>query len=147
MARIIDWNFLIDLKIHGGEIGGGFHLIAKFTHLVLSESIMDTHDDLVPIDVNVSLHQWHWLCKHIVAGTNKVNIEHVVVPDNAEYSFVVVCGGSWIKLYYYSGLGVRFYHTFGLGEGEDVCLVRVELKLCWLVAFIDNVQKTISGAL
>ena len=50
---------------------------------------MNAHDHLMSVDINMSLHQRHWLLEHIVAGTHEVNIENLVVPHHAEYSLVV----------------------------------------------------------
>ena len=77
--------------------------------LISSKLIVDTHDDFMPININVSLHQWHGLGQHIVAGTDEVNVEHIVVSHDAEHSLVVVLCCLWVEFYYYSSLRVRFY--------------------------------------
>ena len=59
---------------------------------------MDAHDDFVPVDIDVPLHQRHWLCKHIEASSHEVNVEDLVVSNNTEYSFVVALALLWIKL-------------------------------------------------
>ena len=72
--------------------------------LIPSEPVMDTHDDLMSKNINMSLHQWHWLGEDVVASTNKVNVEHVVVPHNAEDSLIVVLCCLRVEFYYYSSL-------------------------------------------
>ena len=81
--------------------------------LILSKLIVDAHDNFMSIDINMSLHEWHRLGQHIVASTNKVNVEHVVVSHNAEHSLVVIFCCLWVEFYYYSSLRVRFYVAFG----------------------------------
>jgi hypothetical protein len=50
---------------------------------------VDTHDDLVPVYVDVPLHQRHGLAQHVVARANEVNAEDLVVADYAEDALVV----------------------------------------------------------
>ena len=81
--------------------------------LIPSKLVMDTHDDFMSININVSLHEWHRLGQHIVASTDQVNVEHIVVSNNADLSLVVVLCTLWVEFYYYSSLRVRFYVAFG----------------------------------
>jgi hypothetical protein len=65
---------------------------------------MHSHDDLVPIDINMSLHEGHWLGENVIASTNEVYIEYKVVPHNAEHSLIVVLRCLRVELNDNSGL-------------------------------------------
>lgn len=75
---------------------------------------MDSHDDLVSIDIDVSLHQRHGLSKHVITSSHEVDIQHIVISDNAEHPLVVVGGRSWIKLYYDPCLRVGLDYSLSL---------------------------------
>ena len=81
---------------------------------ISSKPVVDTHDDLVSININMSLHKWHWLGQDIVASTNKVNVENKMVPYNTKDSLIVVLGCLRVEFYYYTSLRVRFYGAFCL---------------------------------
>jgi len=48
------------------------------------------HDDFVPVIVDVALAKGHRLSQDVEAGTNQVNVEHLMVLNQAEDTFVVV---------------------------------------------------------
>ena len=50
---------------------------------------MDAHDNLMTIDVDMTLHEGHRLGQHVVACTDEVHAEHLVVADDAEDALVV----------------------------------------------------------
>ena len=104
---------------------------------------MDAHDDFVSEDVNVPLSDGHWLGKHIVAGSNEVNVHDLVVSHNAEHSLVVT--GSLLReeLNDDSSLRVGLDGSLSLREGKNVGFVTVELESGGLVAVIADVQKTV----
>jgi len=68
----------------------GVEGINFFTLFVSVYSIVDAHNDLVSVDVDVSLHKWDWLGQDVEAGTYQVNREDLMVTHNTENSFVVV---------------------------------------------------------
>lgn len=147
LSWVIDWNFLINLHIHGGErlrspldIAIKWISAERFPILVSPLSIVDAHYNLMPVDVNVPLHQWHGLCEHVVAGSNEVNIENLVITNNTEDSFVVISTNLWEEFNNYSCLWSRQNRTFSLGERENVGLIRVKLECGGLVAVIDDIK-------
>ena len=72
--------------------------------LISSKPVVDTHDDLVSININMSLHEWHWLGQNIVASTNEVNIENKMVSYNTKDSLIVVLSCLWVEFNYYTSL-------------------------------------------
>ena len=52
--------------------------------LVPPRLVVNSHNDFVPVDVDVPLHQRHRLRENIVAGTDEVDVEHLVVPHRPE---------------------------------------------------------------
>ena len=108
---------------------------------------MDTHYHFVSIDINMPLHKWHWLCQHIIASTNEVHVEHIVISYNAEDSLIVISGRLGIKLYDNSCLRMRLDNALSLGEGKNVSLVREEMERGWLITLVDYVEETICYAL
>jgi hypothetical protein len=81
---------------------------------------VNAHDDLVSINIDVSLHQRHRLIQHIVTGTQQVNVENLVVSHHAKYSFIVVRRFLGVELNDNSDLGVGVYCAFSFRESEDV---------------------------
>lgn len=63
------------------------------TVFVVAKFLMDAHDDLMAVDVDVSLHERHWLREDVEAGTHKVHAEDIVIANNAENALVVVASG------------------------------------------------------
>lgn len=59
--------------------------------LVSSNTVVNSHDDLMPIDIDMSLHEGHGLVKHIITSSNKINIQNLMITDYTEHSFVVIC--------------------------------------------------------
>ena len=37
--------------------------------LIFSQTIMDAHDDFMPVDIDVPLHEWHRFGQNIIAST------------------------------------------------------------------------------
>ena len=73
----------IELGVHEGVISiikilGGVH----FT--------VSSHDDLVAVGVDVSLAQGHRLCEDVVARSEQVYKENLVISDQAKHSLIVV---------------------------------------------------------
>lgn len=60
---------------------------------------MSSHDNFVSVGINMALAQRNRLRKHIIARTNKVNKEHLVVPHQTEDSLVVVSSALWAECY------------------------------------------------
>ena len=104
---------------------------------------MDAHDNLMAIDVDVTLHEGHRLGQHVVACTDEVHAEHLVVADDAEDALVVALSLLRIELYDYSALRVRQNRPLRFREGEHVRSVIEELEGCWLVRLIDDVQQAV----
>jgi hypothetical protein len=52
----------------------------------------------VPINIDMSLHQGHWLVLKVIAGTKQVYIQDLMVSNDTEYSLIVVCGFLGVKL-------------------------------------------------
>jgi hypothetical protein len=104
---------------------------------------MNPHDYLVSVDINMSLHEGNGLCEDIVACSNQVNIEHLMVSHNAEYSFVVVHCLLRREGNYDPGLRLLIGSAFYLREGKDIFRVSDELEGGWKIAVIDNVEQSI----
>ena len=104
---------------------------------------MDTHDYLVSVDINVSLHKWNRLCQNVIACTNQVNIEHRVVPYSAEYPLIVVCSGLRSECNDDSCLGFCIDGSFDLRERKDIFIVGEKLGSCWEIAIIDDIKKPV----
>lgn len=66
--------------------------------LVPSCLVVHTHDDLVPEDVDMSLHKRHWLAEHVITCTDEVDVEYLMVPHHTEHTLVVVCGHLRVEL-------------------------------------------------
>jgi hypothetical protein len=71
LSRVVDWDFLIDLKVHcrevlrisiiiEGVINTG-HVTNRVSVLVTSWFVMYTHDYLMSMDIYMPLHERHWL--------------------------------------------------------------------------------------
>ena len=58
---------------------------------------MSTHDHLMSISVHMALAKRHWLRQNIVAGTNQVDEEHLVVLDEAKDPLVKVTCALWAE--------------------------------------------------
>ena len=97
----------------------------------------------MPVDVNMSLEKWHRLVQNIIASTNQVHVENMVVSDYAEDSFVVVGRVLWEELDDNPSLGMWLDRSFSLAEREDVGLVREELERCGLTAVVADVQQSV----
>jgi hypothetical protein len=52
--------------------------------------VMGAHNNLMAVNIDVALHEGHWLGEDIEAGTHQINVEHLMVAHNAENAFVVV---------------------------------------------------------
>lgn len=104
---------------------------------------MDAHDDLMAIDVDMTLHERHRLGQHIVACTDEVHAKHLVVADNAEDALVVALSLLRIELNDYSALRVRLNRPLRFREGEHIRSVIEELEGRRLVRLIDNVQQAV----
>ncbi len=53
---------------------------------------MSAHDDFVSVSVNVALAERNRFGQHVIAGTQKVNVEYLVVFNEAENALIVVAG-------------------------------------------------------
>ena len=84
---------------------------------------MESHDDFMSVDVDVPLHQGHRLSEDVKARSDQVNVEHLVVSDDAEHSLVVVCGSLRVELDDDPRLGPWLNGPLELGEGEYIGFV------------------------
>lgn len=91
-------------------------VVGELTVLILPGLVVDAHDDFMPEDIDVPLHERHWLREHIISISNQVDVEHLVVPHYAEHSFVVI--GSFLReeLNDDSGLGLWLDGAFDFGK-------------------------------
>jgi hypothetical protein len=104
---------------------------------------MDTHDDLVSIDIDMSLHEWHRLVQDIIAAADQVDVEHLVVSHYAEDTLVVVLGLLWVELDNYTRLGFRWDGSFNLREREDIGPIGEKLKRRSGITLIDDVEEPV----
>jgi hypothetical protein len=88
----------------------------------------------------MSLEKWHWLVENIIASTNQIHVQNMVVSDNAEDSFVVIGCVLREELDNDASLGMWLDCSLGLAEREDVGLVREELESRGLTAVVADVQ-------
>lgn len=111
LCWVIDWNFLVNLEIHcfnlSLEEGVIWWKLDGITMLVSSQLVVNAHNDLVPIDIYMPLHEGHWLGQDIIACSNQVDVEDLMISYNTENSLVVVGSCLRIKFYDDTGLGVR----------------------------------------
>ena len=119
--------------------------VSWVTHFVYSFSIMNSHDDFVSVNINMSLHQRHGFREDIIACTNQVNVKDKVIPHNAKHSLIVVFSGLRVKFYDYSGLRIWFDQSLCLWEWENVSFVVEKLESGWLITVIDNVEQSVCG--
>ena len=78
----------MQIDVHSGVHQRVFHAINILDdHLGLS---VGTHDDFVPVGVDMALTKRHRLRKNVIARAEQVNEEDFVVLDQAEDAFVVV---------------------------------------------------------
>ena len=93
----------------------------------------------MPVDINMSLHQWHWLIKNIIASSNQINIKNLMIANDTEYPLVVVNSMLWEEFYYYPGLRMWFYCSFSFAERKNVGFIRVKLERSWFTAVVADV--------
>ena len=127
-------------------ISGGHHvslILEDVSFLVLSYSVVDTHYDFVSVDIYMSLHERHWLVEHIEASSYEVNIQYLVIAYHAEDSLVVADGLLGEELNDDAYLTLSFDCSFCLRECKNVGFVRVNLKSGWLVAIVNDVEKSV----
>jgi len=144
LVRIIHGDLEVEIDIHLGVHQGVFHAVDVLGHIGLSVS---THDDFVSISVDMTLAQRDGLSKHIIACSEQVNVEDLVVLDETEDALIVVTTAL-------RGVGdndalgsVRLNHALGHRERKEVALVSEELEGGGKIAVIDNIQKTVGGLL
>lgn len=70
-----------------------------------------THDNFVPISVNMALAEGKRLRQHVIACAHKVNEEHFVVLDETEDSLVVVACSLGAKRNNDPLRGIRLHHA------------------------------------
>lgn len=84
--------------------------------LILSQLVVNSHDDLVSVNVDMPLHERHWLSEHIEAGTNEVYIEDLVISYDTEYSLIVVVSSLRVELYDDTSLRMWFNRSLSPRE-------------------------------
>lgn len=104
---------------------------------------MDTHNDLVPVDIYMSLHERHWLVQDIVAAANQVDVHDLVIAYYAEDTLVVVLGLLWVELDDDTRLGFWWDGSFNLREREDIGPIGEKLKRRSGITLIDDVEKPV----
>lgn len=92
------------------------------------------------VDINMSLEKWHGLVEDVIARTNQVDIEDVVVSHDAKDPFVVIGRVLWKELNNDPSLRLWLDSSFSLTKREDVGLVCEELESCGLTAVVANVE-------
>lgn len=93
----------------------------------------------------MSLENGHRLGQDIEAGSHKVDVQSLMVPDNAEYPLVVVPGSLRVELNYNSHLTLGLNGAFYFRKAEYICSVIEKLELCGLVRVVYYIQKSISA--
>lgn len=152
LSRVIDRDLMVDLQVISAQVGrvgviAHIHIDHMVALLLPPELVMDSHDNLVPVDVDVSLHQGHRLGKDIEASSDQVDEENLVVPHDAEHPLVVVRSRLRVELDDDPRLGPGFDRPLKLREGEHVRFVAEELESGWLVAVVDDVQQAVCSRL
>ena len=89
---------------------------------------MDAHDNLVAVDVHVSLHEGHRLRENIEACAHKVDAQDLVVANNAENALVVVASALREELDDDARLRMRLNGALDLREAEHVSAIVEKLE-------------------
>lgn len=104
---------------------------------------MYSHDNLVPVYINMSLHKRNRFSQDIIASTNQVYVEDRVLSDEAEDPLVEVGRGGGGEGDDDPGAGVGRDLALDLGEAEEVLLVGQELEGGRQVAVVHYVQESV----
>ena len=104
---------------------------------------MHAHNDLVPVHINMFLHERHRLRQYVETRSNQVHVQNHMILHNAEHSLVVVAGALRRKINHNASGGVRLDRADGLIEAEHVGLVCVELERGGQVAIVDDVENPV----
>jgi hypothetical protein len=89
---------------------------------------VNAHNDLVAVDIDMSLHEGHRLSEHIEACTHEVDAQDLVVANNAENALIVVARALREELDDDARLRVRLDDAFDPGEAEDIGAIVEELE-------------------
>ena len=145
LAGVIDRDLQVKVNIEGAVHQGVFDFqVSLGCRECLS---VGSHDDLVPVGINVALAERHWLREDVVTGAHQIDEEDLVVLDEAEDSLVEVASALGTERDDDSLGSVRFYDSLRHREREKVALVCAELETGWKIAIVDDVKEAIGGLL
>lgn len=111
--------------------------------LLAYKLVQSAHSDFVSEDVDVALHQGHWLGQYVETGSNQVNEEHFVVLDDAEDALVVVAGAFGAEVDDDARGRVWFDSADILREAKHVVCIGVQLELGRHVAVVHDVEDAV----
>ena len=111
LTRVIDRNLEVEVVVGTSTHDGVLLIVVLLYYIGL---FVLAHNHFVSVRVNMSLTQGDWLGQDVVACSDKVNIEHLMIPDHAEHSLVVVACSLWCECNDDSGLGVLLHCAFNV---------------------------------
>jgi len=98
----------------------------------------------VSLGIDVSLHEGDGLSQNVKAGSHQINVEHTVIPDQAEHSLVKVACFGRNKGNYDPSEGVGLDRSLSLAEREQIVLVSHELERSWHIIGVDDVDQPVA---
>ena len=108
---------------------------------LLGVDLVETsHGDLVPVDVNVALHERDRLRQDIKACADKVHKQDLVPTHDAKDAFVEVTSALGAEIHDDASLRVGLDSADRLTEAENVVLVGAKLELSRQIAIVDHVE-------
>ena len=100
---------------------------------------MGTHDDLVPVGINMALAERNWLRENIVTRAEQVDKENFMVLDQTKDALVVVARALRAERNDNSLGGVSLDDALSHGERVHVALIGEKLERSRQVAIVHHV--------
>lgn len=145
LVGVVDSNLVHELELFfDGGLANQLIVEGAVSHqLAPSGLVVDAHDDLVAIDVDVALHQGNWLVEDVIAGADQIDVQDLVVPHDTVDALIVVGGGLGGEGDDDAGLRLGVDLALNLGEGENVLVVSEELEGSRQVTIVDDVEEAV----
>ena len=96
--------------------------------------------------VDVLLLERDQLSQDVEAGAHKVDVAHLVIPDDAVNTFIVVSTDRRIEVYFYPDKGMGLHYSFGHGEAENIEAVAQKLETDWQIRVVVDCEQAVSRA-
>jgi hypothetical protein len=104
---------------------------------------VDAHDNFVSVDVDMPLHEGHWLGQDIEAGADQVHVQNGVLSDDAEDPLVEVRALARGEGHDDPSGGVGVHCAFHLAETEHILFIGYKLEGGREVGVVNDVKEPV----